>query len=115
MDEKLAAYFAKILPWQNELCQKLQLLIHDTLPDVDAQLLYGKPHYLINGHYAAVIAVAKDKVSFMVFNAADIPEVKGVLRSLGKGERKAVTITEGQDVDYAQLAELLTKTTAGIR
>ncbi|MGW3615984.1 hypothetical protein [Micromonospora arida] len=50
----------------------------------------------------------------MVFNATDIPEVKGFLRSMGNGERKTVDITEGQDVDYGQLASFLSKTTAAL-
>ena len=66
-------------------------------------LQYGKPHYLKNGQYAAVIAVAKDKVSFMVFNATDVPAVKGFLRALGTGERKAVDIREDKTSTTARL------------
>ncbi|MEU1521187.1 DUF1801 domain-containing protein [Nocardia rhamnosiphila] len=111
MDDKVTQYITKTQPWQATLCEKLRRLVFDTLPGVEERLQYGKPHYLIDGNHVAVIAVAKDKVSFMVFNAADIPEEKGFLRSLGNGERKAATFTEGQEVDYRRLADLLTATT----
>ena len=66
------------------------------MPDVEERLQYGKPHYLKNGHYAAVIAVAKDKVSFMVFNATDIPEVKGFLRAMATVNAKPSTSRKGK-------------------
>jgi hypothetical protein len=50
----------------------------------------------------------------MVFNAAEVDAVKGVLRSMGNGERKTADIVEGQTVDYELLAEILAKTSAGL-
>jgi hypothetical protein len=112
VNDQVSEYIEKVQPWQATVCHRLRAMVHETIPDVEESFQYGKPHFLKDGEYAAVIAVAKDKVNFMVFNAQDIPEVKGVLRSMGKGERKAATVTEGQDVDYPMLAEVLAKTTS---
>lgn len=114
MSDQVTEYIEKVQPWQTTICEDLRKMVHETIPDVEERLQYGKPHFLKNGSYAAVISVAKDKVNFMVFNAEDIPEVKGVLRSMGKGERKAATVTEGQDLDYPMLADILKKTTSGL-
>jgi hypothetical protein len=110
MNEEVTQFIQKSQPWQREVCQSLRGMILQVIPDAEEQLQYGKPHYLKNGEYAAVIHVAKDKVAFMVFNAADVTEVKGVLRSMGNGERKVVDITEDQAVDYAALADILRQT-----
>jgi hypothetical protein len=110
MSDDVTQYINKAQPWQIDVCEKLRAMVGQTIPDAEERLQYGKPHYLKNGHYAAVIAVGKDKVSFMVFNATAIPEVKGFLRALGKGERKAVDIKEGQTVDYSALADILKET-----
>lgn len=115
MNSDVTEYISKVQPWQAEICEKLRRMVHDTVPDVEERLQYGKPHYLKNGHYAAVIAVAKDKVNFMVFNATDIPEVKGFIRAMGNGERKAASLIEGQGIDYPLLADILAKTTASLR
>ncbi|WP_040833087.1 DUF1801 domain-containing protein [Nocardia brevicatena] len=115
MDNQVTDYISKTQPWQAALCEQLRQLIRDTLPEAEERLQYGKPHYLINGHYAAVIDASRGKVSFMIFNATDIPEVKGFLRKLGNGERKAVTFTEGQEADRARLADLLTRSVSAIR
>ncbi|SIM69888.1 DUF1801 domain-containing protein [Micromonospora cremea] len=114
MSDDVTQYINKAQPWQIDVCEKLRAMVGQTIPDVEERLQYGKPHYLKNGHYAAVIAVAKDKVSFMMFNATDIPEVKGFLRSLGNGERKAVDIKDGQTVDYGALASILEKTATAL-
>ncbi|ASR35770.1 hypothetical protein BAY61_13015 [Prauserella marina] len=102
-------YIDKTLPWQAEVCGKLRELVHATITGAEERLQYGKPHFLKNGEHAAVIRVARGKVSFMVFGAGGIEPVKGVLRSLGNGDRKAADITEGQDVDYDLLADVLAK------
>jgi len=112
MNEEVTQYIQKSQPWQQNVCQSLREMILKVIPDAEERLQYGKPHYLKNGHYAAVIHVAKDKVSFMVFNAADVPEVKGMLRSMGNGERKVVDIAKGQTVDYAALADILRQTSS---
>ncbi|WP_228814186.1 hypothetical protein [Nocardia flavorosea] len=43
-----------------------------------------------------MIHAAKNKVSFMVFDASDIEAVEGVFRSMGNGERKTADIAEGE-------------------
>ncbi|MEU0512387.1 DUF1801 domain-containing protein [Amycolatopsis sp. NPDC006125] len=112
MHNEVTDYIAKTLPWQAEVCTKLRSMVHATIPDAEEALQYGKPHFLKNGKHAAVIHVARDKVSFMVFEAGDIEPVKGVLRALGNGDRKAADIAEGQDVDYDLLADVLAKTSS---
>ncbi|MGI8330401.1 DUF1801 domain-containing protein [Actinomadura scrupuli] len=114
MNDEVTQYINKAQPWQIEVCEKLRTMVGQTIPDVEERLQYGKPHYLKNGHFAAVIAVGKDKISFMVFNAAGIPEVKGFLRALGNGDRKAVDIREGQTVDYGALASILKETATAL-
>lgn len=109
MNEEVTQYIQKTQPWQIEVCNKLREIVLDTVPDAEERLQYGKPHYLQGGSYLAVIHASKDKVSFMLFNAAEIPEVKGFLRSMGNGDRKTVDISEGQTVDYEQIVELVRK------
>lgn len=114
MNQQVTQYIEKTQPWQAEICNALRDMIIKTIPSVEERLQYGKPHYLKNGSYAAVIHASKDKVSFMLFNGSDIPEVKGFLRALGNGDRKVVDIKEGQEVDYGQLADLTRQTSAKI-
>jgi hypothetical protein len=109
MNEEVIQYIQKTQPWQVEVCNTLRDLVLTNVPNVEERLQYGKPHYLKDGSYLAVIHASKDKVSFMLFNATKIPEVKGFLRSMGNGDRKTVDIRDGQSVDYEQLANLVSK------
>lgn len=113
MNDEVSRYIDKLPPWQLDVCRNLRAMIHKTIPAAEEQIQYGKPHFLKNGRHAAVIHVAKNKVSFMVFDAAEVDAVDGVLRSMGNGERKTADIVEGQDVDYELLAEFLAKASSG--
>lgn len=93
--------------WQIEVVQSLRQLVFKTIPNIEEGLQYGKPHYLKNGHYAAVISASKDKVSFMLFNASEISPIKDVLRSMDNGERKTLDILRGHAIDYKQISEWL--------
>jgi hypothetical protein len=107
MNKEVTGYIQKLSKWQIEVCESLRKMILKIIPGVEERLQYGKPHYLKDGHYACVIHAAKDKISFMVFNAGDIKEIKGFLKAMSDPNRKAVTFTEGQDVDYKLLAKIL--------
>jgi hypothetical protein len=107
MNQEVTRYIEKLQKWQVEICEALRKMIYETIPDVEERLQYGKPHYLRDGHYACVIHAAKDKISFMIFNAGELQEIKGFFKSMSSPDRKAATLKEGQEVDYKLLANLL--------
>ena len=107
MNHEVTEYIQKLPTWQVEVCEALRKMIYETIPTVEERIQYGKPHYLKNGHYAAVVHAAKGKVSFMIFNAQELAEIKGVFKSMSSPDRKTATIAEGQTVDYKLLANLL--------
>jgi hypothetical protein len=112
MNDDVTKYILNTKPWQANICTKFREMIHATVPTIEERLQYGKPHYLKDGSYTAVLYASKDKVSFMLFNAKDVPEIAGLTRSLGDGDRKVFEILEGQAPDYAQIAEYTKQTTA---
>ena len=99
MNQEVTQYIQKLQNWQVEVCESLRKMVYETIPDIEERLQYGKPHYLKDGHYACVIHAAKDKVSFMIFNAGELKEIKGFFKSMSSPDRKAVTLKEGQEVD----------------
>lgn len=114
MNQAVSEYVAKIKePWQAEICTRLDEMIGQAVPDVQDRIQYGKPHYLKNGKYAAVVGTAKDWVSFTIFNAATVEGPAGLFEP-GPAERKTVKIRKGQAVDYGQLGELLQAAAATI-
>ncbi len=107
MNQEVTQYIQKLQNWQVEVCEALRKIVYETIPDIEERLQYGKPHYLKDGHYACVIHAAKNKVSFMIFNAGELKEIKGFFKSMSSPDRKAATINEGQEVDYQLLSNLL--------
>jgi len=90
--------------WQVEVSKKLRDLVKETIPSVEERIQYKKPHFLKNGHYAAVISPSKDAIAFMIMNTAGMEFPKGFE---GPPERRWIKIKEGVTPDYAQLASLL--------
>lgn len=114
MDKTVSAYIEKLQPWQVKVCNELRKITLAAIPNAEERLQYGKPHYLKNGYYAAVIHAAKDKVSFMLFNATDLPEVKGYFQSTTAADRKTASIKENTEVDYQQLKKWLQQTSKSL-
>ncbi|MGQ0603665.1 MAG: DUF1801 domain-containing protein [Anaerolineales bacterium] len=114
MNAEVTQYIQKLPKWQVEVCESLRKMIHKTIPKVEERLQYGKPHYLKDGHYACLIYAAKDKVSFMLFNADELKEIKGFLKAMSSPDRKTVTLSEGQKADYKLLAKLLKQASASL-
>ncbi|MDG0809084.1 DUF1801 domain-containing protein [Cohnella rhizosphaerae] len=56
--------------WQVQLAKQLREMVHRTIPSVEERIQYKKPHFLKNGHYAAVISPSKDAIAFMIMNAS---------------------------------------------
>ncbi|GIP41239.1 hypothetical protein J31TS4_45190 [Paenibacillus sp. J31TS4] len=105
MNSEVTAYMEALAqPWQTELCSQLRQMVHESIPEVEERIQYKKPHFLKNGHYAAVISPSKDAVAFMIMNATglDVPK-----EFEGPPERKWLKIRQGDSPDYAMLSRLL--------
>jgi len=98
-------------PWQVEVSNRLRELVHETIPTVEERIQYKKPHFLKNGHYAAVISPSKDAIAFMIMNTAELEVPK---EFEGPPERKWLKIREGDLPDYGLLSQLLEKASSSL-
>lgn len=108
MDQAVTDYIARIdQPWQAEVSQHLRQLIHQAVPDADERIQYGKPHFLKDGTYVAVLGTAKGWVSLTIFNASTLEAPDGFFEPGGSSDRKTVKFREDQAVDDDLLTKLL--------
>jgi hypothetical protein len=108
MDPEVTSFIEAIeQPWQVEIANNLRSTVHRVVPDVQERIQYKKPHFLKNGHYAAVLHPAKAYVAFMIFNTQDLDIPDGLFEKGGPAERKTVKVKEGQQVDYDRLGSVL--------
>lgn len=108
MSDTLSEYIATIKQnWQVEVCHQLDTIIRETVPEVEARIQYKKPHYLKAGKYVSVFGTAKNWVSFTIFNATDVEIPEDLFEASEKGDRITMKVSEGQDVDYEQIGDLL--------
>lgn len=107
MDQAVTNYIESIkVDWQAEIAAKLRQSVYQAEPTVQERLQYGKPHFLKNGKYLAVLGTAKDWVSFTIFQATAIEAPQGFFED-GPPERKTVKIRQGQNIDYGLVKDLL--------
>ncbi|MBW7475454.1 DUF1801 domain-containing protein [Paenibacillus oenotherae] len=105
MNEEVAAFIENLSqPWQVEVGSRLRQMVHQSIPEAAERIQYKKPHFLKNGHYAAVISPSKDAIAFMIMNATGLEFPK---EFEGPAERKWLKIREGDTPDYELLAKLL--------
>jgi len=107
LNEAVTEYIENIkVDWQAEISRKLREVVGQAEPGVAERIQYGKPHFLKNGKYLAVLGTAKDWVSFTIFNATNLEAPAGFFEA-GPPERKTVKIRKGQEVDYGLVETLL--------
>ena len=112
MNQEVTEYIEKLnqkvnQEWQVEVCNSIRQIVHQSIPEVEERIQYGKPHFLKNGKYACVLGTAKGWVTFTIFNAKALEAPEGFFEPGGSPDRKTIKIREGQDVDYDLLVKLL--------
>ena len=98
-------------PWQVDVGVKLRQMVHDAIPEIEERIQYKKPHFLKNGHYAAVISPSKDAISFMIMNTANLEVPKNFD---GPPERKWLKIRKDDTPDYELLSKLLVQASSSL-
>lgn len=107
MNPEVTGYIENISqPWQVEVANALRELVHRAIPDAQERIQYKKPHFLKDGHYAAVISPAKAHLSFTIFNAQHLQPPADLFEE-GPAERRTIKIRDDRPVDYDLLETLL--------
>lgn len=104
MNQEVTDYIGNLPKWQGEISSTLRNMVHETISEVEERIQYKKPHFLKNGHYAAVISPSKDAIAFMIMKADSIDFPKGFE---GPAERKWIKFREGDTPDLGLLSNLL--------
>ncbi|NQX59861.1 DUF1801 domain-containing protein [Paenibacillus qinlingensis] len=104
MNQEVTAYIENLPKWQADISSTLRSMVLETIPEAQERIQYKKPHFLKNGHYAAVISPSKDAIAFMIMNANGIDFPK---EFEGPAERKWIKLKEGSTPDLATLSGLL--------
>ncbi|KRE99373.1 hypothetical protein ASG89_27825 [Paenibacillus sp. Soil766] len=104
MNQEVTTYIENLPKWQADISSILRNMVHETIPEAEERIQYKKPHFLKNGHYAAVISPSKDAIAFMIMNANGIDFPK---EFEGPAERKWIKLKEGSTPDLITLSGFL--------
>ncbi|TDF91340.1 DUF1801 domain-containing protein [Paenibacillus piri] len=98
--------------WHKEVTVSLREVVHQAIPNVHERIQYKKPHFLKNGKYAAAISIAKETVSFTIFNCSELTFPGGMFD--GPPERKTLKLRKGETFDSEQLVSLLSQASSSL-
>lgn len=93
--------------WQADVAEEIRQLIFQAIPEAGERIQYGKPHFLKNGKYAAVISPSKEVLSVLVFNATDLVDPTGFFDPSSKPERRTWKIKKGEEIQGKVFVTLL--------
>lgn len=103
INKKVDAYIAKQNPPQKELCQKLRLLIHETLPNLKEEMKWGVPTF---GGGKFYIVALNDHVN-LGFSLKGLSDAEiELLEGNGKTMRH-IEIAQTKDIDQQKIVHLL--------
>ncbi|MFD0670303.1 DUF1801 domain-containing protein [Cohnella sp. GCM10027633] len=111
MSQEVIAFIDQLPAWQSEVGRTLRDLVLRTIPSAEERIQYKKPHFLKNGHYAAIISPSKDAIAFMIMNATGLEVPKSFD---GPEERKWLKIKQGDTPDYELLGKLLAQASSSL-
>lgn len=55
-DKRVDTYIASVQPWAQEILSHLRELVHETVPEVEEEMKWSRPHFAYNGIFAGMSA-----------------------------------------------------------
>lgn len=110
-NEEITLYIESLEEWQQDVGMKLREAVLTAIPEAQERMQYKKPHFLINGKYAAVISASKEAVGLTIFHTENMTLPDGFE---GPPERKTVKFRKGQSVDGGMLAGLIAQASSAL-
>jgi hypothetical protein len=115
-DPRVDDYIAKLPDWQQEICQRLRELIHDTDPEVAETIKRTvQPYFVLDGNVCALLA-ARDHVNLFLYDGGIVPDPEGIITG-GHENKTARTVAFGreQEINARALTEMLRQIIANNR
>lgn len=92
-------YISALPSWQQEICQKVRVLIHQAEPDIVEEIKFkNRPYFTLEGNVCALLA-AKDHVNVFIYDPI-APDPSGIInQGQDNTTARAIQIYEGDTLD----------------
>lgn len=115
-DQRVDEYIAKLPDWQQQICERLRELIHETDPEVSETIKRSvQPYFVLEGNVCALLA-AKDHVNLFLYDGAIVPDPEGIITG-GHDNKTARTVAFRREdpINARPLTEMLEQIIANNR
>lgn len=105
-DERIDYYIHTLPVWQQEVCQKVRDIVHDTDPEVEETIKRtNRPYFVLNGNICALLA-AKDHINVFIYDPIASDPAGVINQGQGNATARAVRIKQGEGINEAGLRAL---------
>ena len=105
-DPRVDVYITQLPPWQQEICKKVRLLVHQADHEVVETIKRTvQPYFILNGNICALLAT-KDHVNIFIYDPI-APDPENIINQ-GKENKsaRAIQIYQGDTINETALLNL---------
>ncbi|HSX31762.1 MAG TPA: DUF1801 domain-containing protein [Candidatus Saccharimonadales bacterium] len=101
------SYITSLPQWQQAICQKVRLLIHQADAGIAEEIKFkDRPYFTLQGNVCALLA-AKDHVNVFIYDPI-APDPSGIInQGLGNTTARSIQLYEGNLLDDKAFIELI--------
>jgi hypothetical protein len=106
-DPRVDAYIAALPEWQQAICRKVRVLVHEADPAIDETIKRTvQPYFVLDGNVIALLA-AKDHVSVFLYDGGLAPDPEGIITA-GHGNKtgRQISIRDAEAINEPALVAL---------
>lgn len=100
-------YIAELNDWRGETLAKLRELVHEAAPELNEEWKWDTPVWAGKSNVLAISAF-KDHVKMNFFKGASLEDTQGLFNAgLEAKATRAIDFSQGEEIDEANLKELI--------
>ena len=115
-DPRVDAYIEALPAWQQEICGRVRVLVHEADPGVEETIKRSvQPYFVLDGNVCALLA-ARDHVNVFLYDGAVVPDPEGIITA-GHDNKTARTVAcrMGEDINEQALVAMFRQIIANNR
>jgi hypothetical protein len=115
-DPRVDAFIAALPAWQQDVCRRVRVLVHEADPEVEETIKRTtQPYFVLEGNVCALLA-ARDHVNVFLYDGAIVPDPDGLITGGHDNQTaRTIAIREGQPVNERALVAMFRQIIANNR
>jgi len=108
--QQIDDYLKDLPDWQKKYLENFRKLVHKVSPDVQEDMKWSVPVFLVNKKTVCAMSSFKEHVKFNFFAGASLKDTHKLFNNgLDSKKQRSIDLHEGDEIDEKKLIDLLTE------